>query len=68
VLETYGCVPNLLVPLAVGVAGRPATIGVTTGVATPINSLIVLAPLFATYVSPEQSIATEVGRFNPLSV
>jgi hypothetical protein len=35
----YGRVPRLLVPSAVGVAGKPATIGVMTGVAAPTNSL-----------------------------
>ncbi len=37
----YGRVPRLLVPFAVGVDGSPATIGVITGAATPINSCTV---------------------------
>jgi len=62
-----GRVPRLLEPLAVGVAGRPAQMGVMTGAATPMISETVLWPWFATQTFPELSTAME-ERFNPSPV
>jgi len=57
ITNPHGRVPRLLVPFAVGVAGRPAQMGVITGVATPINSVALSLIIFVTHTSPDPSKA-----------
>jgi hypothetical protein len=55
-------VARLLTPVVFSVEGRPAAMGVMTGVARPMNSVTVLLE-FSSQRSPEPSAAIKSGPF-----